>query len=203
MRSLAFALGLTVILTPGLVLATTNPGGFDFGYGLTEPVGIMPGTSTTIIISSVSSGVVQGVDVCLRLDEPFKVEALILDGAGSGTVFEFNTNGARVSIYNDPLAPTHYRDYVHACVTTNNAGVFVTPGSVVAKLVVSVPENAVPGTTGQLISYDPSDGYTALCDWGDGQVVPQDQLQFVVSAPEPTMGLLLICGLPFVRRLRR
>ncbi len=202
MRSLTFAIGLTVVLTPGLVLATTNPGGFDFGYGLTEPVGIMPGTSTTIIISSVGSGVVQGVEVYLRLDEPFRIEALILDGPGSGTVFEFNTNGARPWIYRDPFAPASYCDYAGSDLTTNRDGVLVTPGSVVAKLVVSVSANAVSGTTGNLISRDLSDNFTIACNWADGRAVPQDQLSLVV-APEPAMGLLLICGLSILRRQRR
>ncbi len=191
---------LTVLALAGLAVAA-NPGAFDFGPGVAEPLGILPGDSATIVISAVGTGTVQGANINLRLDEPFKIESIEML---VGTVFDGNNTGyagGAPVIFNDPLAPDSYADYVQAATTTSNGTVPVAPGSVVAKLVISVAPGTPADLLGALVSYDPNDSFTLPCDWTDGASVGQDTLQLKVL-PEPASALLLLAAMPLIRRRR-
>jgi len=189
---------MVVLAMAGMAVAA-NPGAFDFGPGVSEPVGILPGQSATIIISSQGSGSIAGCEINLRLDDPFQMMSLELI---AGTVFQSNNTGQTVSLFTDPLAPDSYADYVQSSITTASGMVNVDPGSVVALLTISVPNNpGLVGRTGSLISFDPDDSFTLPCNWGDGAGVPQDSLQLKVL-PEPASALLLLAAMPLIRRRR-
>ncbi len=197
MKKLLIGMMAVGCMTAAAVAA--NPGAFDFAPGVVEPLAVLPGTTATIVISAAGNGTVQGANINLRLDEPFKIESIELL---VGTVFQGNNTGyagGAPVIYNDPLAPDSYADYVQAATTTASGTAAVSPGAVVAKLVVSVAAGTPLGLHGSLVSYDPNDPFTLPCDWSDGDPsVGQDTLQLIT--PEPATALLLLAAVPFLRR---
>jgi len=188
-------IGMMAVGCMTAVAAAANPGAFDFAPGVVEPLAVLPGTSAVIVISATGSGDIAGAEINLRLDEPFKIESLELI---NGTVFQASNTGQTVAVYNDPLAPDSYADYVQSSITTASGTVPVAPGSVVAKLTVSVPAGTLLGIGGKLVSYDQDDSFTLRCNWGDGATVGQDQLLLIT--PEPATALLLLAAVPFLRR---
>lgn len=128
----------------------------------------------------------QGLELYLVVQGPFLITDVLIDLPGCGTGFEGNSTGAHIDFTNPGAAI--------AMVTT--ASGFIPAGSIVAR--VQIQGGGSVGSTG-MITTDGTDYWGAPSNFADGQVAVQDTLH-LYRYPEPTTALLLLAGVPLVRR---
>jgi len=187
-------LSIAAVLVAASMAVAAEPAGFGFagvvdtGFGLGIPVP-NDGTPVEVTLIAVGDGVVGGMQAYVETSAPF----LITDPAVENIGGMWNNPGSSLAAVAD--AQLGYFATLWAFGSGNNA---VADGDILAKFNVSVPPGTPVGTTGFLTTDTPSYGPSM---WDTALPTGQATVSLIV-VPEPVSALLLLAGLPLVRRRR-
>lgn len=182
--------------------------GFQLGDG--SAVVIDPGGQIIVPLNIIGGQTgIAGAALYLEVSAPFQILDLNLDGTAVGqtklgTIFDLNTTGA--SIYTNARQPdvVAVPQLAVGYVTTASGTVTAAaPSAVVAFVTLGVPADAMAGTEGTFDTNGPSLGVPSDLQnaSGDNIGVAPTLGQLIVT-PEPVTALLLLAGVPFLRRRR-
>jgi MYXO-CTERM domain-containing protein len=175
-----------------------------------EPIQLTPGVPLVVDVTIVDgTGGMGGMTLNVEAtpftmvdEDPFTAQGAVvvedLDIIGTGTIFNASNTGQSLESYHNGGAP----NVVAQASLTTASGVLNNATGVAGKVTL-VAKLGTEGQTG-LVSTDStifgggSDMFTAL---GDPLGFAQGSAPFVVI-PEPVTGLLLLAGLPLLRRRR-
>lgn len=179
-----------------LFLATTSMAavtGFDWA-GVLDVNGNLEvpiGGTAVIDLVAVGAGTSGGMTAYGNTYSPFKIESGELQNIG-GVWTSPGTSSDNLVIVDEPS------NAIILYAFGTSASVAIPDGGLLARLVISVPAGTPYGTTA-LLSTDqyagPSDPVT------DGGVYAQAN-RMLIAVPEPVSALLLLAGLPLIRRRR-
>lgn len=186
---------LTVIVVGLLanVAAAQNPG-FDI-LG-TDPVGV-PIDGTADILIAATSGNSGGMSLALQALGNFEIVGLKVEDFDNA-YWAGKINGApQIDLFSKAV---YGSSYAIADVSTSAGNHVIPDGALVALVTIAPFPGAVLGDTG-LLTTDADVQRSSLAPWGDAEMTFQDSIGLVVT-PEPMTALLLLGGLPLIRRRR-
>lgn len=161
----------------------------------TAPIQIDKGLTKDVWIATTGAGTVGGMELYLQTSSP-AFEIVALKAADIGGLFVTGTNVANESIYvyPDPGGLLPNAQYAVDFLSTTGDLANVAAGAVVAKVTIkAVGDIGVQGTLTTGTDVSPSN--FAKGDTG------QDTIALEIT-PEPMSALLLVAGLPLLRRRR-
>jgi hypothetical protein len=150
---------VAICVLPGF--AAAEPGAFSIPD--TEPIAVPLGGQAEIMIVASGAGTAYGMSLFLEVAPPFRIDDLIVDQAGSGTVWVGNSTGASVytSAGNPSAIPSP--QYAVGYVTVPGNPISIAHGAIVAKVLVSFPAATPAGTQGSLTTNSPA--MACASDW--------------------------------------
>ncbi|MBI4579759.1 MAG: hypothetical protein HY718_08660 [Planctomycetes bacterium] len=159
---------------------------------------ILPGQTLMVPVTAVGAGSVFGLELYLQADSPFRIENLVVDAAGSGTVWEGHSSGAFiVSHGTDPVNVPP--ELAIGFVSTPSDPILIADGALVSVIELSVPFGTPENTTGIITTNGPV--LATPSNWAGDPADVQGETQLRVI-PEPASVLLLLGALPLIRRRR-
>lgn len=171
--------GMIVCMAAGTAFGAVS------SFSLPAVTDFLPGQTVQIPVSVDSQGTTDALVLFAQLSGPFTVEALNLT---NGTVFEGNNRFLTIDLYDPQIG--------YGSVNTLTGPAALVPGSVVAW--VAVKANGDLGAVGT-ISTESADGPSELGFANPGIGQATGALRII---PEPMSALLLLAGLPLLRRRR-
>lgn len=160
----------------------------------TSPILIDKGATVDVWIATSGAGTIGGMELYLQSSPSFEIVGL--KAADIGGLFVTGTNAANetILVYPDPGGLLPSAQYAVDFLSTTGDLANVASGAVVAKATIKAVGNL--GDTGTLsTNTDVAPSNFAKGDAG------QDSIGLVIT-PEPMSALLLVAGLPLLRRRR-
>lgn len=160
-------------------------------------IDLTPGVATTVDITVTGGNLVGGLTLNLETDGPFQIEGLSI--IQPGMVFGANNTGEFLFTYK--LEPAFTHNWAVGLVTTQSGT--VAAEGLLGQVTLLVPEGTPEGLKG-LITTGSEDmlGESALI-LASGDLLATGQGSAVLNViPEPVSALLLLAGLPLIRRRR-
>ncbi|MBI4579758.1 MAG: hypothetical protein HY718_08655 [Planctomycetes bacterium] len=167
------------------------PAAFDL---VPDTVDLLPGQGVDVMILGVGDGAIAGMSLFLEAQAPLSIDTLGIDNVGG--VFTFPGTSTGESIFTNALTPeiVTVPQLAVGYVTTSAASMNVASGALLAKMHISVPQGTPLG------EYYVTTNGPALGVPSDFVDPAQQDTMIVRVIPEPITALLLLAGVPFLRR---
>jgi len=197
--------GIAICSLASVALAAPT---FDINAGV--PIQLTPGVPVVVAVHESGSAGIQGMSLNLEtlpnvLTDPgdpntahgiFQITALDIEGAG--TIFNNNTTGANY-IGQWLGAPAVL---AQGAVTTASGSLSTTGAGIAGYVTLFVPVGTAIGTQGSITTDSPILGSSAMFGAAGADLLAIQGSASLKVVPEPVTGLLLLAGLPLVRRRR-